>query len=363
MPIKYSHEFRNSHICRKISKHIQTISKKKINIMEVCGTHTVSIFRHGIRTVLPDTISLISGPGCPVCVTSQKEIDSFIALSEIENSIIATFGDLMKVPGTRSSLQNEKSKGRDIRIVYSPGDALSIAKNNPDKKVIFPGVGFETTTPIIAATIESARNMNLNNYYVFSAHKRVIPALNALVEDTEAHIDGFLLPGHVSAVIGEKPYRKFIKDYNIPCAIAGFEPADILYALYSLIKRIEKKESILDNTYKRVVTGNGNIQAKKILNTVFEQSLAEWRGIGAINNSGYKIKSEYADFDAETSFQIKIKNSKEPEGCSCGDVLKGIIPPPGCRLYKIKCNPDNPVGPCMVSSEGTCAAYFRYDSN
>ncbi len=331
--------------------------------MEVCGTHTMSIFRSGIRGLLPDTISLLSGPGCPVCVTSQNEIDSFIALSEFDDVIITTFGDLMKVPGTGSSLEKERAKGRDIRIVYSTFDALEVAKKNPQKKVVFLGVGFETTAPTIAASILTAKQMHLDNYSVFCAHKLVPPALTALGQAKRINIDGFMLPGHVSVIIGTKAYRPFFEQFQVPCVVAGFEPVDILQAILMLVEQIEAGKPQLANTYQRAVTFDGNLKAQKIMQDVFETADVNWRGIGTIPQSGLKIRKEFASFDAQVKFNLPLFETEDPKGCACGEILTGLKTPPECPLYKKACTPMEPIGPCMVSSEGTCAAYYRYHSS
>ncbi len=363
MSIKHLEEYRDPDISRAIIDNIKKISRKKNRLMEVCGTHTMSIFRSGIRTLLPDTISLLSGPGCPVCVTDQKEIDAFIELAKIDDVIIATFGDLLKVPGTKSSLQKERAEGRDIRIVYSTFDALEIAGNNPGRKVIFLGIGFETTAPTIAASILSAKNMSLKNYFVFSAHKLVPPALDALMKNKDVRINGFILPGHVSVMIGTKAYLTFFEKHKIPCAITGFEPADILQAILSLVRQIEDGNPGLENLYQRAVTFDGNEKAINIMQDIFETVDTAWRGIGIIPESGLKIKEEFSSFDAEKMFEFDVPDAVILSGCSCGEILQGIKTPPECALYKKICTPINPVGPCMVSSEGTCAAYYRYNGS
>jgi len=358
--MKHAEEYRDSEFSRQIIDRIKKISGENIRLMEVCGTHTVSIFRNGIRSVLPKSISLISGPGCPVCVTDQRDIDAFIALAKTKNTIIATFGDLIRVPGTNSSLQKEQADGRDIRIVYSTMDALKIARQHPDKNVIFLGVGFETTTPTIAASLISAKQSNISNYYVYAAHKLVPPALFALMETIGVNIDGFLLPGHVSVIIGTDAYLPFFQKYPIPCAIAGFEPADILLAILRLIEQIAAGRPQLENCYPRAVTPRGNPKARQIVDTVFEACDAPWRGIGVIANSGLCIRKEFEQFDAQKQFDIQVPESVPLKGCACGDILTGKRTPPECALYKKACTPETPVGPCMVSTEGTCAAYFKY---
>ncbi|MBW2492283.1 MAG: hydrogenase formation protein HypD [Deltaproteobacteria bacterium] len=360
MSIKHLHEYRDPELSRKIIQQIKKTSQKEIRLMEVCGTHTTSIFRNGIRSLLPETISLLSGPGCPVCVTAQNEIDAFIELAKLDDVIIATFGDLIRVPGADSSLQNEQAKGRDVRVVYSTFDAIDIAKKNPDKHVVFLGVGFETTAPTIAASILAAHNLNLDNYFVISAHKLLPPALFTLAENPETKTDGFILPGHVSVIIGVKAYIPFYEQYKFPCVIAGFEPIDILQAILMLTKQIEDDAPKLENGYKRAVTFEGNPKARSTMNAVFETADAAWRGLGIIPLSGLKIRKEYEAFDAQKVFDIELGEVKDPNGCACGDILLGVKIPPQCPLYKKTCAPDQPIGPCMVSSEGTCAAYHRY---
>ncbi len=360
MPIKHLEEYRDPEISRKIVERIKAASQKQIRLMEVCGTHTMSIFRSGIRGLLPDTVSLLSGPGCPVCVTSQNEIDAFIALSRFDDVIITTFGDLIKVPGTDSSLQKERAEGRDIRMVYSTFDALEIARKNPDKKVVFLGVGFETTAPTIAASILTAIEMRLDNYFVFCAHKVLPPALDILMKAKETKIDGFILPGHVSVIIGVKAYLPFFEQYRVPCVVAGFEPVDILQAILMLVEQIEAGGPKLVNGYRRAVTFDGNQKAQKIMEDVFETIDGNWRGIGILQKSGLKIRDEFAAYDALKVFEIEIKDSMDPKGCACGEILTGLKIPSECPLYKKTCTPMDPVGPCMVSSEGTCAAYYRF---
>ncbi len=360
MPIKHLEEYRDPEISRKIIERIKAASQKQIRLMEVCGTHTMSIFRSGIRGLLPATVSLLSGPGCPVCVTSQNEIDAFIALSRFDDVIITTFGDLIRVPGADSSLQKERAEGSDIRVVYSTFDALEIARKNPNKKVAFLGVGFETTAPTIAASILTAIEMRLDNYFVFCAHKVLPPALDILMKVKETKIDGFILPGHVSVIIGIKAYLPFFEQYQTPCVVAGFEPVDILQAILMLVEQIEAGKPELVNGYKRAVTFDGNQKAQKIMEDVFETIDTNWRGIGTLPKSGLKIREEFAAYDARKVFEIEITDSMDPKGCACGEILTGLKIPSECPLYKKTCTPMDPVGPCMVSSEGTCAAYYRF---
>ncbi len=360
MAIKYAEEYRDPAIARQLIRQIRERSKTPIRLMEVCGTHTMSIFRNGIRQVIPEHIALLSGPGCPVCVTSQWEIDAFVALSQIENVIVATFGDLLRVPGTDFSLQEQRAAGKDVRMVYSTFDALELAKKNPDRNVVFLGVGFETTAPTVAASIFSAQQAGIGNYFVYSAHKLVPPALFALLESEEVNIDGFILPGHVSTIIGVDAYRPVFEKYRVPSAVAGFEPVDILRGIDALVEQVESGEPRLENVYARAVNDEGNKKAMALLAQVFAICDADWRGIGTIPASGLSIRDEFATFDARKAFDLKVERTEEPKGCACGDILKGLVAPPGCPLYRKVCTPASPVGPCMVSSEGTCAAYYRY---
>jgi hydrogenase expression/formation protein HypD len=357
----YMTPYRDPEIAGQLVSLIRQTSRKKIRLMEVCGTHTVSIFRSGIRSLLPETVSLISGPGCPVCVTGQQDIDAFILLSGIKDVIVTTFGDLMRVPGTRSSLLRERAKGSDIRVVYSPLDALAIARENPSQKTVFLGVGFETTAPTIAAALAIARQQKLDNFFVYSAHKLVPPALMALMSLPGICLDGFMLPGHVSVIIGAGAYRPFVAQHQIPAVIAGFEPTDILQAIAMLAAQIESGKACLENAYPRVVSEAGNPKALKLLSEVFETVDASWRGLGVIAGSGLKLQKAYEGFDAEKAFDLNISEPFDPAGCACGDILTGRQNPSACPLFRKACTPEHPIGPCMVSTEGTCAAYYRYD--
>lgn len=358
--MKHVYEYRDGELSRKIIERIHEVAEGPARLMEVCGTHTVSIFRNGIRSVLPENLSLVSGPGCPVCVTDQGEIDACIDLAGQPDTIVATFGDLIRVPGSGSSLSRELAGGADIRIVYSALDAVDIARRNPGKRVVFLGVGFETTAPTIAASILAAREAGLSNYFVYSAHKQVPPALEALMETPDVCVNGFLLPGHVSVVIGEAAYRDFFEKYRIPCVIAGFEPTDILQAILKLTEMIASGAPALENAYPRAVSRDGNPKAKQIMHEVFETCDTTWRGLGPIPASGLAIKTAYAPYDAAKHFALKHSDARAPKGCACGEILTGKMIPPQCPLYGKACTPTDPVGPCMVSSEGTCAAYYKY---
>ncbi len=359
MPYRNVETFRDPEIAKKLATLIKKSCFGPMRIMEVCGTHTVSIFRNGIRDVLPKNITLVSGPGCPVCVTDQAEVDAFIQLSRQDEVILATFGDLLRVPGTQSSLQKQKAQGRDVRIVYSAFDALELARKNPDKKVVFCGLGFETTAPTVAACLISARDAKLNNFFVYSAHKTVPPALEALMS-MGADIDGLMMPGHVSVILGENAYRPFVEKHGIPSAIAGFEPNDILASILALVRQVDAGEAELENTYSRVVSKEGNLKAQETIAKVFDTVDAKWRGLGVIKESGLAINEEFQAHDASKQFDIPKTKAAPSKRCICGDILTGKKTPPHCLLYKTECTPTDPVGPCMVSSEGTCAAYYRY---
>ena len=358
--MKYVDEYRNKEIAQKMLRQIKSISKKKINLMEVCGTHTVAIFRNGIRKILPPNINLISGPGCPVCVTPISNIDEIIALSREDNFIITTFGDMIRVPGSTSTLEKEKTDGADIRIVYSTLDALKIAQDNSSKEVVFMGVGFETTSPTIASAVLKAQKEKISNFSVLSVAKIMPPAMKALLEGKEVNIDGFICPGHVSAIIGSQPYNFIAAQYKIPCVICGFEPLDILQTIYMLVKQIEDGRAEVEIQYERAVKSEGNKIALDKINEVFEVVDSDWRGIGYIPLSGLEIKDNYGQFNAR-KFEVEIEETKEPKGCRCGEVLRGVIIPPECSLFKKVCTPENPQGACMVSTEGTCAAYYKYN--
>ena len=358
--LKHLSEYQNREVCQEFVKRIKATVQKPIRLMEVCGTHTMSISRNGIRGLMPETVNLLSGPGCPVCVTSQGEIDRFICLAKQKEVIVATFGDLMRVPGSESSLIRERASGADIRIIYSARDALEIARSHPNREIVFLGVGFEATAPTIAAAVLEAEKAGVRNFSVISAHKLVPPALKALMENNAARIDGFICPGHVSMIIGAKVYVSLAETYRAPCVVAGFEPTDVLQAIYMLAKQIESQKATVEIAYKRGVSFEGNANARQLMHRVFEPCEAQWRGLGCIAESGLKFRAEYGRFDSEKKFDMPLVPTPEPRGCSCGDILMGIKSPPQCTLYGRTCTPAHPVGPCMVSTEGTCAAYYKY---
>ncbi|MDR2197779.1 MAG: hydrogenase formation protein HypD [Coriobacteriales bacterium] len=340
--------------------HLAEHTKRPVHLMEVCGTHTVAIARSGFCSVLPESVRLISGPGCPVCVTSNSDIDRIIALTRIPGVTLASFGDMIRVPGSSSSLQTRKAEGADIEVLYSPLDALRLAQERPERQIVFVGVGFETTAPLIAATVERAVAQGVENFSVLVAHKRVPPALAALVNDTEVALDALILPGHVSTVIGSEPYRFLARDHNIPGVITGFEPLDVLQGIAQLLELLAAGRADIEIAYRRAVHVEGNPTALAALERVFEPSDATWRGLGRIAQSGYVLREEFAAFDALRRFSPEVEPTVEPQGCRCGEVLRGVMAPGDCPLFARVCTPAHPVGPCMVSSEGSCAAHYRY---
>ncbi|MDD6650849.1 MAG: hydrogenase formation protein HypD [Eggerthellales bacterium] len=352
--------FKDPALAKGLIASIQKWAPEHAVLMEVCGTHTVAIARNGIRNLMPEGTRLASGPGCPVCVTSNRDIDTVIALSRVPNVIITTFGDMTRVPGSSSSLLKEQAAGADVRICYSPLDALTIAKENPDRPVVFVGVGFETTTPLVAMAIKRARAMGLSNFSVFAAHKNMPGALEAIIADPKLQVDALILPGHVSTIIGVEPYRFLAEKYGIPGVITGFEPLDVLEGITMLMRQLHEGRAEIEIAYKRGVMEQGNPVAMAVIDEVFDTCTATWRGLGPIEGSGYCIRPEYAQFDALRRFDLDIEPTVEPRGCRCGDVLRSAMAPDECPLFNKVCTPENPVGPCMVSSEGSCAAYYRY---
>ncbi|MBR2789157.1 MAG: hydrogenase formation protein HypD [Eggerthellaceae bacterium] len=353
--------FKNPALARGLIDSINRLAPAGgATLMEVCGTHTVAIARNGIRNLMPEGTRLSSGPGCPVCVTANRDIDTVIALARIPNVIITTFGDMTRVPGSTSSLLKEQAKGADVRIVYSPLDALRIAAAEPDRQVIFVGVGFETTTPVVAAAIRRAAAQGLKNFTVFAAHKNMPGALEAIINDPQLKLDALILPGHVSTIIGMEPYRFLAEKYGIPGVITGFEAVDVLQGIAMIMRQLHEGRAEIEIAYARGVSPEGNPVALAAIDEVFETTTATWRGLGDIPGSGYRIREQYAAFDAVRRFAPEVEPTQEPRGCRCGDVLRGIMAPDACPLFRRVCTPENPVGPCMVSSEGSCAAYYRY---
>lgn len=358
--MKYIDEYRDSDLAQSLAQKIRSLSKKPVRLMEICGTHTMAIFRHGIRSLIPDHIELVSGPGCPVCVTAMEEVDRSIKLARMPDVIVTTFGDMMRVPGTESSLQKENGQGADVRMVYSTFDALKIAEDNQKKHVAFLGIGFETTAPTVAAAIRTAHERNLLNFSVLSAHKLLPPAMDALLSGGDLDVDGFICPGHVSTIIGTSAYVSVVEKYEVPCVVVGFEPIDILQGILMLVDQVEKGQAEVQIQYSRVVSPGGNPGALKIMNEVFEPCDSAWRGLGMIPESGLRIKEKFSAHDAGQRYDLSVPLAKKPPGCRCAEVLRGAIKPFECKLFRNGCSPRHPVGACMVSSEGTCAAYYKY---
>lgn len=356
-----SESFNDPELCKGLLEKLHTELDKPLRFMEVCGTHTVAIFQSGLRPLLPEKITHLSGPGCPVCVTHESEVAAFLDLAERDDVIIATFGDLMRVPGPKGrNLKMAKADGARIEIVYSPIDALQLAANNPSETVVFLGVGFETTAPTIAGTVLMAKQQGLSNFKVLSFHKLVPPALEVLLDDPECRIDSFLLPGHVSTILGMEPYQFVANTYKTPAVITGFEPVDILESLLIMVEQRKKGQYAVVNQYKRAVADQGNAHARQIMFSVFEASDALWRGVGCIPESGLVFRQEFSQFDAVAQLGLTLKEMPPTPGCRCGEVLKGKMQPFDCPLFGKACTPLKPVGPCMVSTEGSCAAYYKY---
>ncbi|HDZ90958.1 MAG: hydrogenase formation protein HypD [Deltaproteobacteria bacterium] len=358
--MKYIDEYRDGTVARALSNKIRALSTRKIRLMEICGTHTMAIFRHGIRTLLPDTVELVSGPGCPVCVTAMEEIDRAVKLARFPGAIVTTFGDMLRVPGSESSLQYEQAQGADVRMVYSTFDALTCATQNPDHHVVFLGIGFETTAPTVAAAIKTAHEGGYSNFSVLSAHKLLPPAMDALLSGGDLNVDGFICPGHVTTIIGTSSYEKVVKEYHTPCVVVGFEPVDILQGILMLVEQIEGGRAQVEIQYTRGVNPEGNTGALQMLDQIFTPCDSPWRGLGRIPESGLAIREKYSAIDAGKRFNLEVPPAREPAGCLCAEILRGAVRPPDCRLFRRACTPQTPVGPCMVSSEGTCAAYFKY---
>ena len=354
-------KFKDPTLARELVHAIKRFAPAEgATLMEVCGTHTVSIARAGIRDLMPEGTKLASGPGCPVCVTSNRDIDTVIALSRVPGVTIATFGDMTRVPGSTSSLLAEQAAGRSIQIVYSPLDALTLAQNNPDRQIVFVGVGFETTTPLVARAVKRADALGLDNFSIFAAHKNMPGALEAIVADPQLKVDALILPGHVSTIIGSAPYEFLADRYGIPGVITGFEPVDILQGIAMIMRQLYEGRTQIEIAYARGVMPEGNPHAIAAIDEVFETCTATWRGLGDIAGSGYQLRKEFSRFDAVKRFSPEIEPTIEPKGCRCGDVLRAHMAPNDCPLFRKVCTPENPVGPCMVSSEGSCAAYYRY---
>ena len=362
--MKYVDEFRRPELINKTAEEIRRLadSKRHYRIMEVCGGHTHAIYRFGLKDILPENIELIHGPGCPVCVLPMGRIDDGLSIAEREGAIFAAFGDMMRVPGTRGSPLQCKARGLDVRIVYSPSDAIKLASRNPDKHVMFFAIGFETTAPSTALTLQRAKKDGLGNFSVFCNHVTIIPAIRAILDSPDMRLDGFIGPGHVSTVIGCRPYEWIAKEENKPIVVSGFEPLDLLQAIVMLLRQLRAGEAKVENQYKRVVPWDGNSAALRAIGSVFQlRPYFEWRGLGFISQSALRLREEYAEWDAERRFDVPGIRVTDPKAAQCGEVLKGVLKPAQCKLFGHECTPEHPVGALMVSSEGSCAAYYNYE--
>lgn len=359
--MKLIHDMRDPKLLKGLARKLSSADlKRPMTFMEVCGSHTMAIHRAGIKSLLPEKMGLVSGPGCPVCVTPMDYLDTAMAMAKEHRVTLATFGDMMRIPGSEGSLTGLREQGYPVEVVYSPLNALDLAKNHGDQSIVFLAVGFETTAPTIAATVRLAQSQGVENFSVLCAHKIMPPALSVLVNAPDLKIDGFLLPGHVSLVLGTEPYEFLAREAKRACVIAGFEAADLMLASLMLIEQINLEEPRVKIQYKRTVKAQGNPKARQAMDETFEKTDASWRGFGRIPKSGLKLKEKFASFDSERRFPVKIKACKEPAGCQCGAVVQGRIQPPECPLFQKVCTPQNPVGACMVSSEGSCAAFYKY---
>jgi hydrogenase expression/formation protein HypD len=360
--MRYVDEFRDSSAAAALLEELRRVRlSDTVTFMEVCGSHTMAVSRFGLRSLLPESIRLVSGPGCPVCVTPLRSIDHALALARLPDVIITTFGDLIRVPGSSSSLETERAAGADVRVVYSPLDALALADKERDRRVVFLGVGFETTAPAVAATVLEAAAREVTNFFVLSDHKVMPPPMRALVEAPDVRVRGFLCPGHVSTVIGSDAYRFLAEDYGASCVVAGFEPLDLLQALLLLARQAAEGRAEVENAYGRAVTPGGNQAAQAVLARAFVPSDAAWRGFGVIPGSGLALREELASHDAALAFDVTVPDAADNPACRCPQVLRGVVQPPECPLFATRCTPASPQGACMVSSEGTCAAYYRYE--
>lgn len=359
--MKFIDEYRQSDLARALAEKIAGMTSHPLKIMEVCGGHTHTIFKYGIEDLLPPNIEMIHGPGCPVCVIPTGRVDDAISIAQRPGVIFTTYGDAMRVPGSKTSLLGAKANGADVRMVYSPLDALKIAKNNPDRQVVFFALGFETTSPSTAMTILQAAKDGVENFSAFCNHIMIVPALKAMLDSPDLQLDGFVGPGHVSAVIGTRPYEFVPRDYSKPLVVSGFEPLDILQSVFMIVKQIVERRAEVENQYGRVVERDGNRRALEALFEVFEpREFFEWRGLGSIAHSGMKLRKKYAAFDAELRFSVPGLRVADPKACQCGEILKGVKKPWECKVFGTACTPETPVGSCMVSSEGACAAYYNF---
>ncbi|MBI4642526.1 MAG: hydrogenase formation protein HypD [Deltaproteobacteria bacterium] len=361
--MKFSDEFRDKDLVRDLTRRLKQLGTEPATIMEVCGTHTMAAARFGLKELLPPEVRLVSGPGCPVCVTAQEDLDGFLALGGEPGIILASFGDMLRVPGTTTSLEKQRAAGAAVKVVYSPLDAVDLAKQEIEKNVVFFGVGFETTMPATAMAIQAAAAAKVDNFSVFCVHKTMPGALRALLSAGEVRVSGLLCPGHVTTIIGASAYDFIPRDFGIPCAVTGFEPLDLLLGIESILRQFSQGQAQVDNVYTRVVPLKPNPRAQALLAEVFAAADAQWRGLGIIPGSGVEIREPYREFDARSRFAGILARvpSPPPSACRCGEILRGVMPPQECPLFDKVCSPSNPLGPCMVSSEGACAAVYRYE--
>jgi hydrogenase expression/formation protein HypD len=360
--MRFVDEYRDPAAARALVARITELAADgHFKFMEICGGHTHTIYRHGIEHLLPTSVELVHGPGCPVCVIPMGRIDDAISVARTPGMIFTSFGDMMRVPGSNGSLLGAKAQGADVRIVYSPLDALRVAAENPDRQVVFFAVGFETTAPSTAATVLRARQDNVENFSVFSNHVTIVPPLRAILDSPDLSLDGFIGPGHVSTVVGQRPYRFVAEEYRKPFVTAGFEPLDILQAIAMLLAQIREGRCCVENQYSRCVTEDGNQRAVGILDEVFEvRPQFEWRGLGFIPNSALALRPEFGQWDAERRFEVPGIRVADPKACQCGEVLRGVLKPWECKVFGTACTPETPIGTCMVSAEGACAAYYNF---
>jgi hydrogenase expression/formation protein HypD len=361
--MRFVDEYRSPELARRLSAELAELVElgRRYKLMEVCGGHTHAIYKHGVEDLLPPEIELVHGPGCPVCVIPMGRQDDAIAIAEREEVIFTTFGDMLRVPASRGSLLDAKARGADVRMVYSPLDALKLARENPERDVVFFAIGFETTTPSTALTLLRARAEGVRNFFVFANHVTIIPAIRAILDSPDLRLQGFIGPGHVSTVIGTRPYRFIARQYGLPIVVSGFEPLDVLQGTYMVMRQLAEGRSEVENQYTRVVREEGNPRALQAIAATMElRTTFEWRGLGFISQSALKLREEFAQWDAEVRYELPGVRVADPKACQCGEVLKGVIKPWECKVFGTACTPDHPIGTCMVSSEGACAAYYNY---